>query len=369
SEFVYLPEVLLVIIFGLWAYPRFKDLKSRLNQPLPKLLGLFLLNALLVTLWKGDFLLGVTFVWRVVEAGMLYFLIVDKILAPREAVRILLFGAVFQVLLSLFQWGLNQSVGLSIVGEPLIGSDVLNVAKIDLANGTKHIRPYGTFLHPNILVAYLLTILFIAFDYLKARQRLFWFLLFGLGVFLTHSLAGWGAVIVGLGLWAFFSFFQSHAVRRGIILALLAVLVLGGTWVFFNSHRVNLLTPSYAERLEQNVMGRAIFREYPFGVGVRNFTLKMEDFSEAKLKPWEFQPVHNTYFLILNETGIQGLVLLLIFLAFLFDKYWVGGRAIPLVVLVLLAPFDHFLWDSWAGLMLLALAASFFALHNKAPQP
>jgi len=80
--------------------------------------------------------------------------------------------------------------------------------------------------------------------------------------------------------------------------------------------------------------------------------------------PWEFQPVHNTYFLILNEVGIQGLILLLMFLLALFDLYWKDGKAIPVFVLLFLAPFDHFLWDSWVGIMLIALVAGFFVMDN-----
>ena len=65
-----------------------------------------------------------------------------------------------------------------------------------------------------------------------------------------------------------------------------------------------------------------------------------------------------------NEVGIQGLILLILFIAVLFDFYWKAGKAVPILVLILLAPFDHFLWDSWAGMMLIALVAGFFAVEN-----
>ncbi len=74
--------------------------------------------------------------------------------------------------------------------------------------------------------------------------------------------------------------------------------------------------------------------------------------------------MHNTYFLILNETGVQGLVILVAFLLLLFFRYWHSGSAVPVLVLILLASFDHFLWDSWVALMLIAIVAGFFVEEN-----
>ena len=68
--------------------------------------------------------------------------------------------------------------------------------------------------------------------------------------------------------------------------------------------------------------------------------------------------------MILSEVGIQGLIFLILFAIALFDLYWKAGKAIPIFILFLLAPFDHFLWDSWVGMMLVALVAGFFALEN-----
>ena len=112
------------------------------------------------------------------------------------------------------------------------------------------------------------------------------------------------------------------------------------------------------------MVSRDLSADYRLGVGVRHYTLDIEKVAAEKLLPWEFQPVHNTYFLMLNETGVQGLLVLLAFLLFLFDRYWKAGKAVPLFVILLMAPFDHFWWDSWVGMMLIGLSAGFFILEN-----
>jgi len=369
SEFVYLPEILLVILFGLWVYEkRRRFFASAQNDKWTLiLLTLFVLNALLVTFWRGDVALGLFWIWRVLEIFMLYSLIVGRVLEPPKMIRLLLWGAVFQLALGLVQWKLNHSLGLTLLGEPMIGPQVLNVAKMDLADGFKQIRPYGTFLHPNILAAYFLVILFAALDILKPTQKLPWLLILGFGIYFTQSLAALGVAVVALGLWILFAFLRNAWARRGLVTVGFLALALVNVWFFWNSDQLSLAIPSFEQRLEQNVISQAMLKAHPLGVGVRNFTLVMEKASSRALQPWEFQPVHNTYFLILNEVGPQGLLILLAMIAITFYS-WRYGKALPLLLLLLIAPFDHFLWDSWAGMMLVGLAVGFFVLHNKMPQ-
>lgn len=370
SEFVYVPEVLLLIIFALWAFLQHKGgwRRARPDPVLCVLFALFLLNALVVGLWRGDAVLGLMFVWRMLEGAMLYTLVADRLLPPRKMVSLLLMGAAFQVALGFWQYRLNGSVGLSLLGEPAIGADVLNVAKTDLADGAKQIRAYGTFLHPNILAAYLIAVLLMALDYLSARQKILWLLLIGGGVYLTQSLAAAAVGSAALGLWGLFCLLRTPAARRGIVLLILMALLIGNAWFFYSSHRVQAAAPAFTERLEQNVISRAMLAAHPLGVGPRQFTLAMENHSGRPLKPWEFQPAHNAYFLAANETGLQGLLILLTALFLLIARLSKNGNAIPLLGLLLLAPMDHFLWDSFAGLMLAVLALGFFSLHNQSAE-
>ncbi len=368
SEFVYLPEILLVLTFGLWVFMSFpqkwESIGSRLrgkDKLMLVLLLLFILNAFLITLWRGDPILALFFLWRVLEIFMLYALIVGRVLDPPKIIRILLGGALFQMALGLLQWKFNHSLGLAWLGEPMIGPEILNVAKINLAEGSKHIRAYGTFLHSNILAGYFLILFFLAFDYFKARSKILWLLLIGLGLWLTQSLA---AALVGIAyflFWIFFKFFPQREIQKLFSFFIILFLILGNTWSFLNSDRLGWATVSYPGRPGQKTISREMIKAHPLGVGLRNFTLEMENFTERKLVPWEFQPVHNAYFLILNETGVQGLILFLAMISSLFLRLSRFEKILPIFCLLLLAPFDHFLWDSWVGMMMVGITAGLSA--------
>lgn len=377
TGFVYLPEILLLLIFVLWFIIKIRDKQTieLKSQWLWILFFLFALNVFVVTFLNGNPFLGALFILRLFEGLVVFWLITDKVLPSRTAVTLLLFSAILQILWGYAQWRLNHSLGLSFLGESVIGSDVLGVAKIDLADGAKQIRAYGSFLHPNILAAYLLVIFFIALNYLKYGYKLFWLALFTWGVYLAHSRAAMLVGVVALGMHFMFTVFRTTQFRKSIALIIVLLLTIVNFWFFKNSHIVPTRDLAWQERLDQNMISHNMWQQNPWGVGVRNFTLTMEQFPDCRLGndsdctarkylPWEFQPVHNTYFLILNEIGIQGLLILFVFLLVLFDFYWKAGKAVPILILLFLAPFDHFLWDSWTGMMLVALVAGFFALQN-----
>ena len=366
TGFVYLPEILLGIIFVLWFIQKVCDKETIIfkAKSLWLLLLLFAINAFVITLLKGDSILGALFLLRLFEVLIVFWLITDRVLKPKQIVGILFLGAFAQIIWGYFQWKFNHSLGLTFLGESVLGPDVLGVAKTDLAEGVKQIRAYGSFLHPNIFAAYLLAIFFISLKYLKYGYKLLWFAIFTWGIYLTHSRAAMLVGLIGLSISLLFLVFQSKYFRKAIALIVILVLAIGNFWFFKNSYAVQTRDMAWQERLEQNVISENMWQENPLGVGVRNFTLEMEQFVPEKLLPWEFQPVHNTYFLALNEVGIQGLIILILFLFLLFYHYWKAGKAIPILILLLLAPFDHFLWDSWVGLILIAIAAGFFVVEN-----
>jgi len=381
SGFVYWPEILLFVAFGLWVYEKTKNKGSAHFTPrLPwALFGLFVANAFVVTFLFGDPFLGAFFLLRVFEGMIVFWLLTDKVLLPQRAVTVLLLGAMLQIVWGYAQWRLNHSMGLSLLGESHLGPDVLGVAKIDLPDGLKQIRAYGSFLHPNILAGYLLVVFFIGVNYLRKRQILLWLPLFLWGIYLTHSRSALLAGAIGLVLYFLIQTSKTLSFRKSVALAIGLTLIVANVWFFLNHSIVRTLDPSWTERLSQIGISEAVFMNRPFGVGVSNFTLEMEKYSNGgqncgqdgglncgTLMPWEFQPVHNTYYLILNELGLQGLLILVALVAYVLWRLWKNANAIPLLVLLLLAPFDHYLWDSFAGMMLVALVAGFFYLENNA---
>lgn len=399
TGFVYLPEILLGLIFVLWVIRKIVSRDYGLSLLCPPwsaqaagtrygwlwvLFILFAVNAYAVTLLNGDALLGAVFLLRLSEALAVFWLVSERVLEPRQVIKILLFGALFQIIWGFLQFRANHDLGLSFMGESRLSPDLVGVAKNDLPNGTKQIRSYGSFLHPNILGVYLLVIFFLSLKYLKYGSKLFWFPVFIIGVYFSGSQGAMLAGVAGTAVYFLFKFFRAQPFRRSVALMILLFLVFGNLWFFNKSAAVQTRDVSFRERLSQNVISHNMWKANPFGVGVRNFTLEMEQYTscdspcelsdeglcetnclDRKLLPWEFQPVHNTFFLILNETGIQGLLLLILFLLALFDLYWKEGTAVPILAVLLIASFDHFLWDGWISFILIALCAGFFVIENE----
>lgn len=362
SAFVYLPEILLIIIWGIYFFSKIR--KQEVGSSKKVIISYFLiptsflLNGYLLTLLKGDSMLTAFWLLRVFEVGMIIQLIKAEILPIKKTIQWLLYGVVFQILISFFQWNLNSSMGLKWLGESVFDVSMKGVAKIDLADGSKHIRSYGTFLHPNILAAYLTTIFFLAWEYTSKKQRWIYGLILSLGLLFAYSQAAFLVMAIGLISLAFHKKWRqklSFIVLGGIFLANIAF--------FFNPYLIQKPEDlSITERQQQIEISQNMIAGKPFGTGVRNFTLEMENYFEKKLSPWEFQPVHNAYYLILNETGVQGF-LLLITLIGLFIYF--NGTSAPLVAILILASFDHLLWTSWTGFVLIALVVGIIQYDKK----
>ena len=215
--------------------------------------------------------------------------------------------------------------------------------------------------------AYLMSVLFLSLAYLKKSALPFWIILLSIGIYLSGSLAAELTLLITAGIILMLGVLKVARQKKTLSLGLLGGLVFANLWLYFNSAMLAFNYPSIQERLAQNVVSLNMFLSKFWGVGVGNFTLQMEAFSDTKLLPWEFQPVHNVYFLVLNETGIQGLVLLLLMIAYLLHAYWKDGlsyflkdkaRILPLFALMVIASFDHLLWTSWVGPILTGIVVA-----------
>jgi hypothetical protein len=60
-----------------------------------------------------------------------------------------------------------------------------------------------------------------------------------------------------------------------------------------------------------------MFLDNWFGVGAGNFTEVMQGYVNSKFLPWQFQPVHNIFALVLNEIGVWGFVAFVSLFAYL----------------------------------------------------
>lgn len=256
-------------------------------------------------------------------------------------------------------------------------------------DGQRVLRSYGTFSHPNIFGGYLGVALF-AWWHLVSHMRTKWShqRYVGIGAFgtifllaslvLTGSRSAMLGVGIGLLVVMVLRLIRKPKLARtaGAAIGLLAIGgALAGSFVFadlvadirgggVNEER------SLSERvtLYKDFVPLVTAMNPYIGEGVGAYVL-----ASATLQPgkdvYDYQPVHNTWALMFAEIGILGLVALG---AWLYSVGRVRIKRIPhpatltavgmVSVLLTISVFDHYLWSSWAGLVLVGFVAG-ISLH------
>lgn len=314
------------------------------------------------------------------------------------ATSCLLVSGVLQALLGISQFVSQKSIGLKFLGESELSDTILGVAKFELA-GTKIIRAYGTFPHPNLFAVYLLLtlaagiwlVLYVNFP--KKSKILNIVLPSSLAIIVTGIVLSYSrSVIIGF---VFFTLallfahkerflglfkqacrhFHIPKIMQGAFGLLLAFSLLFASY--------NVLSPricfnhcendnSIDLRLEYMKTAAAIIASSPLtGVGMGNFTVCQKDHFTKNIKPWEQQPVHNIYLLIASEIGLIGLAFFLysiVYLAHIFKKGFFGRLHNPFIlcffIFLLLGFADHYFWTLPQGMLIFWVCLAFF--HSSA---
>ncbi len=295
---------------------------------------------------------------------------------------VLVIGGVLQAAVALGQFVFQHDLGLQVLGESRIAADLAGVAKLDTAAG-KIVRSYGTFPHPNLLAAYLATAL-LAWWWLWVRRaasaaRIADAALLGIGAAL---LAGFAVAFSRLGLVALAVGFSVVAWRMWAVPGLRRRFGrqarLGALFVLGCGLGLVLLLPQWASRIaidgrEQAVALRVEYvrsawrmvAEHPFfGAGPGTFAEIAPRFSDQIAEPWQRQPVHNLWLLMLAELGAVGFMAFIVFVWRLLRPLAVRAetgeqalaKALAVGLLAALFAFslgDHFFWTLPQGRMLL----------------
>src|SRR5581483_625761 len=137
--------------------------------------------------------------------------------------RVFLTLASFESALALWQFHYQKSIGsiLHKLGENVLNPNILVVAKI-VSGETVRMRAYGTFPHPNLLSAFLLTGIFMALYLFLESNKIWEQVLLGLSLFLnilglTVTFSRGSFLALGVGLLIFFGFilFSPSFPKRG----------------------------------------------------------------------------------------------------------------------------------------------------------
>ncbi len=232
-------------------------------------------------------------------------------------------GAI-QAAIALGQFAFQHDLGLRILGESRLATDIAGVAKLDTSVG-KVIRAYGTFPHPNLLAAHL-TVAMLAWWWLWVRRaesasRSADMVLLGVGAALlagfavTFSRLGLAALVTGLAVvswrvWAVAGLRRrfGRQARLGALFVIgcgLGLLLLLPQW----SSRIAIDGGEQAVALRLQYVRSAwqMIKDRPFfGVGPGAFAQALPRYAPELTESWQRQPVHNVWLLILAELGIFG---------------------------------------------------------------
>ncbi|MBI2473183.1 O-antigen ligase family protein [Candidatus Uhrbacteria bacterium] len=315
---------------------------------------------------------------HVVSASMLYFLITDQRTNIKQVLSLFLLGLMVPVALGWFQVIRGSSPDSTTLG--IAAKDVFTpgVAVVETLAG-RLMRAYGTFPHPNIFGGYL-AFAVIALGYLSLRLKKHeWVMglvgaaVFGATLVTTFSRSAWLGLFIGCLVLIALMFWQKKIPpRRALPILMIGLASVLSTLILFHNQVFSRVYPtgrieviSIEERASQYQTVDDVFLSAPFfGVGPNAYTFVLSQ-RDPGHPAWSYQPVHNTFLLILAELGLVGI---LFFGYFIFSVNPIAHASVRKpdgmfavmigVTFFVIALFDHYLWSLWSGLALSALACA-----------
>lgn len=232
----------------------------------------------------------------------------------RKGILALLAAAAAAGFLGVIQFLVQKNLGgiFYFLGERAITGQTPGAALVALG-GKELLRAYSVFSHPNSFAGFLVVTLPLAglvYPDLPPRYKRALVAACGLivfGVLVSFSRSGIFVLLVLLPL------MLGKIDIKKIVRPALWLTVVGSLLLPLVSLWINGTQRTVAERL---VLARAagqLFAEHPlFGVGLNNFITSAQTAVGNLPLVWQFQPVHNIFLLALAETGIVGLLLVVL---------------------------------------------------------
>ncbi|HAV76831.1 MAG TPA: hypothetical protein DCX53_05685 [Anaerolineae bacterium] len=258
----------------------------------------------------------------------------------------------------------------------LLDPSMRGASVVQLENGLRILRAYGTLPHPNILGGFaLLTLLGPVSYFLKGNKpnypALLLFVVCIILVGLTFSRSAWLGLTIFLGV----LMLKSKYLNRKRIFLLAAVSALTITLTLFPLRELVLtrVSNSTVATEQLSTFGRSWLTEqalnmtlaHPLtGVGIGSFIIELAGYA---IEGAIIEPVHNLFLLVSSELGIVGLLLFL-GLYFIIAMNIIEART-PKAIMVgatltglgIISIFDHYLWTLAPGRIMLGLALGLWA--------
>ncbi len=315
-----------------------------------------------------------------------------------STIAIIILSSLFQSLIAIYQFIFQKSLGLKFLGESILSTNILGVAKIDSSFG-KIIRAYGTEPHPNVLGCFLLLGIIVSIFYLayfsgKSAECSTWNILdlffkrkknklLGIifkkekQIIILITLINILALVLtfsrtAIFLLIFFLVISFLLIKKNESFKRIILLLIGFT-IFLNLIFLPLLKNRFNEEGSfkyKNVTLREIYSDFAFrsiknnpikGIGMGNFVFKMQENNTFNLKTWELQPVHNIYLLAISELGIIlfSFIFFLFLNSILFENSGLNSKnkliLVGLFLILMTGLWDHYLYSFSQGISILTV--------------
>ncbi len=327
---------------------------------------------------KEDSILKFLTSLKVFDMLIFYILAVNQVLKITRMMKIFIMSMGLQAIIGIAQFILQSDLGLGILGEQDLNRFNPQAAKFYIEN-MPILRAYGTFAHPNIFSAYLLTSIMFIFIFWKKMKPIHKYILIILQVvalLLTFSRSTLFAFIVAVVILSSWHL-KSLDIRRRFKVLFISLIVLSQLFILWIYRILSIFTDnSISERIEGYKNALKMFWDYPTGVGFNLSTLYLDKISDKNIPPWTYQPPHNIYLLILSEAGLLGATVLFSILGFLIYKLIMKNKNLMnikerhiwrvfcclLVSFVIITLFDHYFFTLEKGRYISILNFSIFTV-------
>jgi O-antigen ligase len=388
----YLTDLLLIFLFILSILSFRKNLSfslKRKRSPLIAIIFWFILFSFASVFWSPDKELALYSFIKLISAIAIFFIVINIKINWKKVFLVLLFSALIQSSLGLYQFLNQDTFNNSYLGLSEYSPGELGVSVIETP-GRRWLRAYGGFTHPNILGGYLaITLLMSLYFYSKRKIHSFKDLLLNIlilislnilfaGLIVSFSRSAWLIFIL-----SFISFFIFSLLKKKKLITLNLIKILSLflmiSFLFYSlapylfKTRLGLIsrleTKSIEERIDYTTQAKSLIKDNLFfGTGIGNYTLANHEKLNNNQPAWYYQPVHNVYLLILAELGLVGLILFLFiavypFFIFIKKKFFNLKNIIlflSFLSLFIIMLFDHYLWTSHFGLLFFWLILGLF---------
>lgn len=331
---LYLSDIFIVFLAIFTAISNFKEFSSYFKGTSVIFLVSLLFASFILSITNSDFGLALYITSRIAELIVLHgtIKILFKYINLTKSIHFFIALLSVQAILTLIQLAFQHNIGIRYLGESVISTQILGVAKV-IASGFTYIRPYGTFPHPNVLSAFFVTGIPLAiYSLISAKSRLtrmtvasaLALIIFGL--FLTFSRAGILAGAVSFIIFLAGLIYIKLDAKKIIYLATIGLIASISMFVLakpFLLSRNTVSDEAISLRSLYNHIGVKIITANPvFGVGPGQALLHMQQFSPVHLEPWDIQPIHNVFLEAVAELGVPlALLFLFIFLWFVKELF------------------------------------------------